>query len=163
MSCRCHQVIDGKRYRVPCAWSEMPQSNSVPPSVIPEYGSHCGALSDENGAWECSGSSCHLTCNHGYVPSDQGKRLRQRDMCCLTSIQSQEAQMSPRCTCNKFGDCNWFKPATCVQVNHNNGQCEADYPPIGQSDCTGSSMGDLCVLQCPAQFKAEQFGYVLSL
>jgi len=140
VSCRCHQVIDGKRYRVPCAWSDTPQCNSVPPSVIPEYGSHCGALSDENGAWECSGSSCHLTCNNGYVPSDE------------------EAQMSPRCTCNKFGDCNWFKPATCVQVNHSNGQCEAEEPPIGLSDCTGSSMGDLCVLQCPAQFKAEQFG-----
>ena len=73
VSCRCHQVIDGKRYRVPCAWSDTPQCNSVPPSVIPEYGSHCGALSDENGAWECSGSSCHLTCNNGYVPSDEGK------------------------------------------------------------------------------------------
>jgi len=141
VSCRCHQIINGKRYKVPCAWSDMPSCNQdYVPQIVPEYGSHCGVLSEENGAWQCEGSSCHLTCNHGYVPSDQ------------------EAQMSPRCTCNKFGDCSWFKPATCVQVNHQNGKCEVGEAPIGQNDCTGSSMGDLCQLQCPAQYKAEQFG-----
>ena len=71
--------------------------------------------------------------------------------------------MSPRCTCNKFGDCSWFKPATCVQVNHQNGKCEVGEAPIGQNDCTGSSMGDLCQLQCPAQYKAEQFGWVTQI
>ena len=73
VSCRCHQIIDGKRYKVPCAWSDMPSCHQdYVPQIIPEYGSHCGVLSDENGAWQCVGSSCHLTCNHGYVPSDQG-------------------------------------------------------------------------------------------
>lgn len=141
IQCRCHQVIAGKRYKVPCAWSGLPTSCEDPEhSVIPEYGSHCGELSDQNGKWECSGSSCHLKCNHGYQPSDR------------------EAQMSPRCTCNKFGDCSWFKPASCVQVNHENGKCEVERAPLGDIECTGHGMGDMCELQCPAQFKAEQFG-----
>ena len=73
VSCRCHQIINGKRYKVPCAWSNMPSCNQdYVPQIVPEYGSHCGVLSEENGAWQCEGSSCHLTCNHGYVPSDQG-------------------------------------------------------------------------------------------
>jgi len=140
VACRCHQTINGQRFNVPCAWSGLPSCKSVPPTVIPDYGSHCGELSDENGAWECSGSSCHLTCNHGYVPSDE------------------EAQMSPRCTCNKFGDCSWFKPASCVQVNHENGKCEPEESPLGITECTGTSLGDLCQLQCPKHFKVEQYG-----
>ena len=57
--------------------------------------------------------------------------------------------MSPRCTCNKFGDCSWFKPASCVKINPENGKCKLDEAPIGKFDCTGNSAGDLCLLQCP--------------
>ena len=69
-----------------------------------------------------------------------------------------DAQMSPRCTCNKFGDCSWFKPASCIQLNHQNGKCEPEESPVGVIECTGNSLGDICQLQCPEQFKAEQYG-----
>jgi hypothetical protein len=154
IKCACHQVVGGKQYQVPCNWSGTPDclstngvySNGLesgvlkPQSVVPEYGKHCGALSDPNGLWKCDGSSCFLTCNHGYIASDI------------------DAQMSPRCTCSKFGDCSWFKPASCIQINPQNGKCKPEDAPIGEMECTGNATGDICELQCPANFKADQFG-----
>lgn len=143
INCKCHQTIGGQNYSVPCNWSGLPKcgKRSAPNyPVRPEYGERCGTLSDRNGIWKCDSKSCYLDCNHGYMATDIA------------------AKMSPKCSCSKFGDCSWFKPASCVKINHENGKCKLDEAPIGKFDCTGNSIGDLCLLQCPADYKPEQAG-----
>lgn len=144
VKCRCHQTIGGLKFKVPCNWSGLPQCNrnrgGPPVPVRPEYGEQCGPLSDRDGIWKCDSKTCYLHCNHGYIATDFA------------------AKMSPKCSCSKFGDCSWFKPASCVKINPENGKCKLDEAPIGKFDCTGNSTGDLCLLQCPADYKPDQSG-----
>ena len=151
----------------------MPQCNrnvNRPPALVrPEYGEQCGPLSDRNGIWKCDSKTCYLHCNHGYIATDFGKcknvyRKLAKILCRISENFGKikcsylAAKMSPKCSCSKFGDCSWFKPASCVKINPENGKCKLDEAPIGKFDCTGNSAGDLCLLQCPVDYKPDQSG-----
>ena len=49
----------------------------------------------------------------------------------------------------------------CVRMNPENGKCKAEEAPVGHYGCTGYSPGDLCELECPVNYKSEQYGHVL--
>jgi hypothetical protein len=141
IKCQCHQIIGGNRVYVPCTWSGIPSCPvRSPPAILPEYGEQCGELSDQHGEWKCEGKSCYLHCNHGYIASDTGTK------------------MSPKCSCSKFGNCSWYKPAKCVRINPESGKCKAEQALIGEMGCTGYTNGELCELDCPTNYKSDQYG-----
>lgn len=66
--------------------------------------------------------------------------------------------MSPKCSCSKFGDCSWYKPAKCLRINPESGKCKAEQALIGEMGCTGYTNGELCELDCPTNYKSDQYG-----